>query len=220
MGALTHVIRIGKELGDMVPDFFTQRRPHAGLTYSAYLERLAEAAREADSVTGDVVAIERAAATKLNLKRSERIAKIYGVSAPLAEALAAIDAPQLWMVLTEPWCGDSAQCLPYIAKMAALSPKIDLRILLRDQNLAIMDRYLTNGGRAIPKLVAYSADGEELFQWGPRPAEAAEIHHAGKAAGIEKTQLLEKLHLWYGRDRGKTIDAEFVKILSQRSKTP
>lgn len=197
----------------MLPDFFTQRRPHAGLTYAAYFERLTEAAREADSVTGDETALERAAATKLNLKRSERIAKTYRVSDSLAHSLAAIDAPQLWMVLTEPWCGDSAQCLPYIAKMAALNPKIDLRILLRDENLDIMDLYLTNGGRSIPKLVAFTDAGKELFQWGPRPAEAAEIHRAGKAAGLEKPQLLQKLHLWYGRDRGRAIDAEFAKIL-------
>lgn len=197
----------------MVPDFFTQRRPHAGLTYDAYFELLERTARDADSVTGDDEAIERAAATKLNLHRSKRIGKTYRISDELARALATIETPQLWMVLTEPWCGDSAQCLPHIAKMAAGNPKIDLRILLRDQNLDVMDLYLTNGGRAIPRLVAFAETGAEIFQWGPRPAEAAAIHREAQAAGLEKPALLEKLHLWYGRNRGVAIDGEFVKTL-------
>jgi hypothetical protein len=40
----------------------------------------------------------------------------------------------IWLVISEGWCGDAAQLLPIINKMAVESGKIDLRIVLRDEN--------------------------------------------------------------------------------------
>lgn len=156
---------------------------------------------------------ERRKFTELNYQRSLLTRRVYGVPDRLQAALQRIAQPQLWMVLTEPWCGDSAQCLPYIAKYAECSANIQLRILLRDQNLDIMDQYLTNGTRSIPLLVAFDEAGNELFRWGPRPKEAAELFKKEKEAGLEKPQILEKLHLWYGRNRGKALEQEFLHLL-------
>ena len=67
------------------------------------------------------------------------------------------------MVITENWCGDSAQNLPYL-KIASCNPLIDFRIILRDDNLDIMDLYLTdNKSRSIPKLIA--KENGRAFQW-------------------------------------------------------
>jgi thiol-disulfide isomerase/thioredoxin len=119
------------------------------------------------------------------------------------------------MVLTEDWCGDSAQTLPFIACIAEENPHILLKILLRDENPDIMDLYLTNGKRAVPKLVAFDESGEELFVWGPRPQPAAEVFREGIAEGLPKKEVYPKLHLWYGRDRGKTVEKEFLGILER-----
>lgn len=196
----------------MPAQFFLDRRPHGGLDYDAYLELME---RQADAPTEglDPEAAERVGYTKLNLHRSRRIGRTYEVSDDLAARLDAVAEPRLWMVLTEPWCGDSAQCLPYLAAMAARNPLIELRILPRDENLDIMDRYLTNGGRAVPRLVVFDAEGEELWGWGPRPAAAQKVVAQAKAEGLEKPEMLERLHLWYGRDRGREVEREMARIL-------
>lgn len=190
--------------------FFLERRPHKGLTYSDYMEQMrreAERCKEHGAGPDDYVV--------LNYRRSLRIQKTYEVPGPLRMALGRIKEAQLWMVLTEPWCGDSAQCLPYIAAFAACNPRIDLRILLRDQNPDIMDLYLTQGKRGIPKLVAFSEDGRELFQWGPRPKEAAQLFLEERAAGRSKEEIFPNLHLWYARDHGRAIEREFAELLTR-----
>lgn len=197
----------------MAKDFIVAKRPHEGLTFDEYLT-LMEQQAEQDPAGLDEEQAERVAFTKLNLQRSRRIVRTHKVGEPLRERIKNLAVPQLWMVLTEPWCGDSAQCLPHIALMASLRTEIDLRILLRDKNLDIMDQYLTNGSRGIPRLVIFDADGEDLHQWGPRPAEAQEIFALAKAEGLEKPQLLERMHLWYGRNRGVAIEAEILALLA------
>jgi thiol-disulfide isomerase/thioredoxin len=151
--------------------------------------------------------------TKLNYMRSLRIQKTYRPSQEIKTALRNIRELQIWMVLTEDWCGDSAQTLPFIACIAEENPNIHLKILPRDENPDIMDLYLTGGKRAVPKLVAFSKTGEELFHWGPRPQAAAEIFREGLTSGLPKKEIYPKLHLWYGRDRGKTVEKEFLEIL-------
>ena len=195
----------------MPESFFEARRPHEGMDYDAYLVHLEKESKRSIEDLSESDA-ERVEFTGLNVHRTRRINKIYTPSDELCTLLHGLGT-QLWMVLTEAWCGDSAQNLPYIAKMAACNPKIELRFLLRDQNLDIIDQYLTDGGRGIPKLVAFDSSGNEIFRWGPRPREAAELFRREKAAGNEKPRILEKLHLWYGRDRGKMIDGEFVELL-------
>ncbi len=152
--------------------------------------------------------------TKLNQRRTYRILKTYQVNEKLKDVILSINDTQLWMVLTEDWCGDSAQNLPYLYKMAQLNDKIELLILYRDDNLDIMDIYLTNNGRAIPKIVGFDKDGNELFQWGPRPEEAKALITKWKSEGDTKEQFLEKLHLWYGRNRGKAFEEDILKLLS------
>ena len=119
------------------------------------------------------------------------------------------------MVITEDWCGDSAQNLPYIAALAKMNSNISLRILLRDENPDIIDQYLTKGiSRSIPILVAFDEAGEELFRWGPRPKEAQELVEELKANGYIKKDYIEKLHYWYAKNRGNNIEAELTKLLT------
>lgn len=184
------------------------------LTYAAYLQLMGQrAGLTSDDLPADEA--ERVGITRLNLHRSQRIARTYQVSAALSALLDRIDQPQFWLALTEPWCGDSAQCLPYIAVMAQKNPAIVLGLLLRDENPDIMDTYLTDGKRSIPVLVALDTEERQLFRWGPRPVEAQAVFDEGNAAGLPKPQIMENLHLWYGRDRGRSLEAEFVAVLKQ-----
>ena len=194
---------------------FVQHVTESGLTPSAYQEVMEQRAALDPSGLEDME-VERAEFAKLNLHRVGRIRRTWRPSDELAFLLAHIDRPQLWMALTEPWCGDSAQCLPCLEILAESHPHITIRFLLRDDNLEIMDRYLTGGKRSIPLLIAFDPAGGELFRWGPRPAEAQAVFDAATAEGLEKPAKLEKLHLFYGRNRGRVLDAELVDVLGRR----
>jgi hypothetical protein len=150
---------------------------------------------------------------KLNLSRSSRIDKTYQPSEKIKEVVSKIENKQTWMILTESWCGDSAQNLPYIAKIADLNTNIDLKILYRDENLEIMDLYLTDGkSRSIPKLVIFNDNGEELFQWGPRPAELIDLVNQWKNE-MPANEWKEKIHYWYAKDKGVSLENELTRLL-------
>ncbi|MHB8854704.1 MAG: thioredoxin family protein, partial [Ignavibacteriaceae bacterium] len=186
-----------------------------GMTYREYMQSIIDEISNTNPETLNDDQKEIFEYKKLNLQRSGRVDKTYVVSENLKNTIKNIKEKQFWMVLTEGWCGDSAQNLPHIAKIAEVNPNIELRILLRDSNLDIIDLYLTNGTRSIPKLAAFDEEGNELFIWGPRPKQAQELLIKLKSEGIVKPELYEKLHLWYGRNRGKEIEEEFLEIFSQ-----
>ena len=198
----------------MAKDFFEKRIPHNGLTYEKYSRNADEKIANENQIT-DEKEKELLEYTKLNVRRSSRINKTYNVSEELKELLKAADKKQIWMMITEDWCGDSAQNLPHIAKMADESENIELKIIYRDQNLDVMDQYLTNGtARSIPKLVAFDEEGNELFQWGPRPQELVELVNQWKTE-MEPKEWKEKIQLFYGRNRGKAIEQDFIEILKR-----
>ncbi len=202
----------GKE--NMLNEIFEKKILQNGMTYKGYTKSIIEEVGNTKPEILNEHDLELFEYKKLNIQRSARIEKIYDVSDELKSEIQNIKDKQIWMVITEAWCGDSAQNLPYIAKMASLNFNIELKIILRDSNLDVMDLYLTNGARSIPKLVALDENGNELFTWGPRPKAAQDLMKQWKDEGIVKPELYEKLHLWYGRNRGREIESEFLKIIS------
>ena len=198
----------------MIHRFFKDRRPHHGLTYSGFVDLLERRAADVRADPQRAGHDKHARFTLLNLQRTRRIERTYSVTDRLRSVVAAVAQPQLWMVMTEPWCGDSAQNLPYIAKIADINPNIDLRILLRDEHPDIMEHYLTEGTRSIPKLVAFDLSGRELFSWGPRPRSADELFRSERASGTPMDVALEKVHRWYGTDKGKELENEFLELLA------
>ncbi len=155
--------------------------------------------------------------TKLNLARTRRVEKTLKVPAEVA-AIMADAAPQTWLVITEEWCGDSAQSFPVLLALAALAPAITVGVLPRDAHLDLMDLYLTNGGRSIPKLIAIDpATGVELFNWGPRPATAHALimneRAKPEAERMPFEQLSEMLHAWYAANKGQDVCAEIAALV-------
>ena len=197
----------------MAHQFFLDRKIQSGLTYQQYLEMFQKKFQETDISKLNEEQLKKFETTKLNFQRTTRINKTYNVNKILSDKLTEINQPQLWMIITEDWCGDSAQTIPYIAKITECNQLIDLRLILRDNNPDIMDHYLTNGNRSIPKLVAFDLDGNELFQWGPRPKEAQDLVNRAKAEGKPKEQFLNELYLWYSRNKGKNLEEEFIALL-------
>ena len=182
-----------------------------GIDFSTYLKEMEEKVRNKNA---GKISHTKLKITELNFHRIMRILRNYQISEDLQRLLQTFSSTQYWLVLSEHWCGDSAQTLPYIVKIAESHPLIQLKLLYRDQNPMLIDLYLTNNTRSIPKLIAFSESGDELFLWGPRPKEAADLFYREKEAGLKKDEILNKLHLWYGRNRGKAIEKEFLAILS------
>jgi hypothetical protein len=150
---------------------------------------------------------------KLNLQRMHRWDKTFELRDDVREKVKTV-SPQTWWVITEGWCGDSAQNLPAIAKIAEASGgNIKLWIVLRDENPQIMDQYLTKGSRSIPILAATDdASGKELFRWGPRPVPAQKLLMEWKNdPQPESFEAFEKkMHTWYTKDKGNTLLDELM----------
>lgn len=150
---------------------------------------------------------------KLNLQRTSRVEKTFSPSEETKSIFSSITNKQEWYIITESWCGDSAQSLPVIAGLASLSDKVELKIILRDSNPSFMDLYLTNGNRSIPKLIVFDEFGSEIFQWGPRPKLAQDLFNDLKTQGLDKTEINKELHLWYAKNRGKEVEKEIMEMI-------
>jgi hypothetical protein len=150
---------------------------------------------------------------RYNHARAQQVHAAYDRSSRLRTAIAAIRRPHAWMVITEDWCGDSAYSLPVIAEAAASNAQITLCVFPRDDHLDLMDRYLTNGARSIPKLVAFDADGDELFQWGPRLAAAQALRTSLQAAGMSAVDVSAAVLAWYEGGGGQQVDEELSEAL-------
>lgn len=183
-------------------------------TYTSYVEQwrahLATPKKELDK-TGRIYQYY----ALYNQERTASVTEAYEPSVAIQEALGRIELPVRWLVLTEDWCGDSAFSLPIIVALARLTDQVTLRILLRDANLDIMDQYLTNGTRGIPKLIAFDPEtGRELFQWGPRPAELAQAREAWKAEGADGKEITKRGVAWYESGGWRQVEDELLALLS------
>lgn len=85
------------------------------------------------------------------------------------------------IVLTEDWCGDAKLNNPVLLRLAEAA-NMEVRFVLRDQNLELMDQYLTNGtSRAIPIFIFIDQEGNEVGVWGPRAPEMQNLVEKGRA---------------------------------------
>ena len=152
--------------------------------------------------------------SKLNDKRMDRLDKTLKISTETSEALNKLTDNFTLLVLAEGWCGDAAQILPVINKIAESSSKIDLKIVCRDENEDLMNQFLTNGGKAIPKVIIVNNKNEVLNAWGPRPSEATKMVNDYKAIHRGLDDNFKKgLQIWYNKDKGNNTQKDLLNIL-------
>lgn len=151
--------------------------------------------------------------TKLNWTRQQRWLKTGIVDTELANAITKIDKPQQWIVITEPWCGDAAHTVPFIYKLSVLNPLISTSYQLRDAEPFLINQYLTNGGKAIPKLIIRDEAGNDLVNWGPRPAACQAIYTELTAAQADFETVKTELQKWYNEDKGKSFQKELLGVI-------
>ena len=149
----------------------------------------------------------------LNDRRMKRLDKTIKISDETKAVFKSITEKQTWLVLTEGWCGDAAQNLPVIQKLAAENENIALKIVLRDEYLELMDLFLTNGGRSIPKVIVLDTQNNVQHTWGPRPTLATEMMTDYKAKnGSIDAQFKQDLQVWYNKNKGQSVQEDFVNM--------
>jgi len=184
-----------------------------GMEFSEYIG-LIDRLLEDGKTTGEDQSEAMVNYGKLNRQRMKRLDKTVELNDSLIEKIRNFDRKMIWLVITEGWCGDAAQNMPVVEKIAAESKNIETRYILRDENLELMDQYLTNGGRSIPKVLFIDAETYEVLDnWGPRPMKTVEYRAELVEQGMEKPEISEKIQRWYLADKEQTIQKEFEELL-------
>ena len=122
---------------------------------------------------------------------------------------------QTWLVLTESWCGDAAQSMPIINKLAEGSENINFRVVERDKNPELINAFLTNGAQSIPKLIVLDNNTNRIIgEWGPRPSTATDmVNSYKKEHGSLSPEFKQDLQVWYNKDKGVSVAEDLTKLL-------
>lgn len=156
--------------------------------------------------------------TKLNAQRMKRLMKHAQLSEAMKATLDNLDRPLTLLAITETWCGDAVQSLPYFQRMAEHSPQVTFRLMWRDEGPQLIESFLTNGGKAIPIVIALDQVGEVLWHWGPRPAPVQQMVMDYKAAPEPKEPYVAfaaETQKWYTRDKGAVLQEEVLSLMRQ-----
>lgn len=181
------------------------------LTYSKLIEDLLKQGK----TTGPDHSEAMLHYSKMNVQRMRRVDKTVHLTDELLELLKDLQGNYRFLVISEGWCGDAAQIVPVFNKIAEASKgKIELRIVLRDQHLDLIDAHLTNGGRAIPVLLVLDKGGRLIDKWGPRPIFLQTLLAGWKKETSDMMVVAERLHGWYAKDRTLSTQAELLHMLS------
>ena len=151
----------------------------------------------------------------LNNKRIKRLDKTLKVLPEVTSSVKNLNKKNTWLVLTESWCGDAAQILPVINKLAEENNNIDLKILYRDQNETLMNHFLTNGSKSIPKLIMVDSENHTVLNsWGPRPEiPTTMIDNYKKENGAADETIKKDIQVWYNKDKGINTQKEITQLL-------
>ena len=184
------------------------------ISYQDYRNLIHQLLAEGKS-TGPIQSEELTNYSLLNEARMKRLDKTIEIEDEIIAEFQKIDENQKWLVITESWCGDAAQNLPIIHKLAELNDKIELKLVLRDENLELMDLFLTNESRSIPKVIILDNELNVLNTWGPRPSFATKMVHEYKEKnGSLDAHFKQDLQVWYNKDKGKNVQEDFINLIN------
>ena len=179
-----------------------------GLNFDAYFEQFTIATERVKS--DDLDGLVYPQYFPINFQRLKRGSKSI-LSDGLKQAIDDLNTRLTWLVITEYWCGDAAQSIGLLHRVAEESNgKIDLKLVFRDEHPELMDAFLTNGSKSIPKLIQLNEDLEVVGEWGPRPKPAQAMVLDLLAEGKKYN---DPLHAWYAKDRGVHLQQEIGKLI-------
>jgi len=183
-------------------------------TYNEYRDLVANLTAEGSN-TGSQQTEALAQYTQLNNSRMRRLDKTTIIDEAVETDFKNFEGNLTWIVITESWCGDAAQSMPAMNKLAELSPNIEFKVVLRDQHEALMDAFLTNGGRSIPKLIVIDNDTQKIkSSWGPRPSIATKMVQDYKNEhGTLTPEFKQDLQVWYNKDKSQNVISDLANLI-------
>jgi len=195
------------------------------MTYPQYLEMVRQLLSQ-NKTSGPNQSEAMIQYTDMSVRRMDRLNRTVTLLPELEAAAREWQGrPTMWLTITEGWCGDAAHALPVIQRLAENHSHISLRCILRDEHPELIDQFLTNGSRSIPKVLVTDPDsGNVYYVWGPRPEPAQSLVMEGRAVmqsiGDETERksfyqhLQKDLQKWYVRDKTRTIQRELAEGLA------
>ena len=192
----------------------TQELIDESMSYEAYRALVSELL-ENNKSTGENHSDAMLNYTKMNVQRMKRLDKKTKLNDETISVLSNLNQKQIWLTITEGWCGDAAQIVPVLNRIAEANSNIDLRFILRDRHLEVMDEFLTNGGRSIPKIIILNAETLDVITtWGPRPAELQTFFlEERQKEDYVWSNLSKGLQLWYNKDKTQKIQSELMELI-------
>ena len=194
----------------------TQAVINKGITFEQYLD-LTKSIIQSSFPQGLYAKESTFRYTQSNWERMHKVLNNTVISQRLYNQLSDLKEEWVWVVLSEPWCGDASWGVTALYLIANCSDKIDFRILLRDAHMDIMESYQTNGGNSIPKLICLrKSDLKELGTWGPRPAVLQELVMKWKSEpNADFKESVRLLHAWYEEDMSRAIEDELNMLVKE-----
>jgi hypothetical protein len=184
-------------------------------SYAEYRKLISDLLRSEKS-TGREQSAELTLYSGLNETKMYRLDKIMKIPQEMIQHLKALKNEYIWLVISESWSDDCAELVPVFDRMASESKgKIDLKIVLRDENEELMGLFLTNKKRAIPKLIVINREtGGVLAHWGPRPKATTNlIDNYKKEHGSFDEAGERELQIWYLHDKGESAQKEIMELM-------
>ena len=153
--------------------------------------------------------------TASNIMRMDAILQYITIESKLYNLLQTVTTPWTWLVLAEPWCGDVSQILPVLYTIASCNDLIDFKILQSDSHPQVLDEYMTDQSRSIPKLICLETGTlKEIGRWGPRPAALQTLVAQHKDdTTLNYRDKVRIVHNWYETDKTQAIQVEFIDLI-------
>lgn len=185
-----------------------------GISYLQYRKEMEELVNS-HSTSGHEKTPDLIEYTLLNDRRMKRWDKTIKITEAAKERLSNFKGDVTWLVISESWCGDAAHVIPAIHKIAELSEHIDLKLVFRDEHESLMNQFLTNGAKSIPKLIMVdNTSGAVLNTFGPRPTGATQLVLDYKTKhGSLTPEFKEALQHWYNTDKGQNVIEDLLALL-------
>lgn len=152
--------------------------------------------------------------TNANHRRRKKLLSEIMLHKKLYNELADGISNWTWIVIDEPWCGDASFIVPILKAMElAAGGDIEMKLFLRDEHPAIMEQYLTNNGKSIPKLICLDKNLNELGHWGPRPQNLSVLVKEWVDENIDMNEKIKRVNRWYHKDNGESVQKEFINLI-------
>lgn len=118
------------------------------------------------------------------------------------------------LIISEPWCGDASTTVPAVATFFG-EMNIPVKIFLRDTDTDLIDQFLTDGTRSIPKVLVLNAANEVQAVWGPRPAYGLDLLKKFKQdpEAYPREEFYNDLQVYYAKNKGKDAIEEIIHLI-------